>query len=470
MTENYFGITDTGKMRDNNEDDFIAEKIVKDRYTMGCVIDGVGGYEGGEVATQIVKETILKYLSIPSGNLITMMKEALKVANEKITEEKLKNDGYEKMACVVTMAIADVKNKKFYYAHIGDTRLYLFRDNSLVKITKDHSFVGFLEDSGRLSEDEAMNHPKRNEINKALGFNTMMKADEEFIETGESPFLPGDILLLCSDGLSDMVNSDQIKSILSGNVLLNVKAKELISLANKAGGKDNITVVLVQNTDKPLKQKATKPAVIKKNERPQSVEPVIEMKEAAFDPGKIPRRRSRTIIRFLTVCCGLLLGALAWSFFKWRPLNNRDGSSGTITQLNAQEKKLADTINFFTTTTLLVSDSLFAQPVILSDTLFIQNDSLYILGSENFVVKADTSFKGPAFMLAPDCQYILLENIVFENFDLAILAQNKSLHLKNVQFKNCRVPVQYQFAFPDNEYVNGRFGDSAFFKSDPLPN
>jgi len=73
-------------------------------------------------------------------------------------------------------------------------------------------------------------------------------------------------------------------------------------------------------------------------------------------------------------------------------------------------------------------------------------------------------------MLAPGCKYILLENIVFENFDVAVLAQNKSLHLKNVQFKNCRVPVQYQFAFPDNEYVNGGLGDGAFFKSDSLPN
>jgi serine/threonine protein phosphatase PrpC len=161
MTENYFGITDTGKMRDNNEDDFIAEKILKDRYIMGCVIDGVGGYEGGEVATKIARETILHYFSIPSGDIVTMMKEALKVANEKISEEKIKNSGHENMACVVTMAVADAKNKKFYYAHIGDTRLYLFRDNSLVKITKDHSFVGFLEDSGRLSEDGGDEPPEK---------------------------------------------------------------------------------------------------------------------------------------------------------------------------------------------------------------------------------------------------------------------------------------------------------------------
>src|SRR5690349_11481461 len=114
---NYFGITDTGKMRDNNEDAFIAEKILKDQYVLACVIDGVGGYEGGEVAAQIARENILSYFSIPSGDIITMMKEALMVANEKIYEEKQKKSQNESMACVLTMAIADIENNKFYYAH-----------------------------------------------------------------------------------------------------------------------------------------------------------------------------------------------------------------------------------------------------------------------------------------------------------------------------------------------------------------
>jgi hypothetical protein len=162
------------------------------------------------------------------------------------------------------------------------------------------------------------------------------------------------------------------------------------------------------------------------------------------------------------------LGALAWSFFRWRPLSEKENPA-PISQQNPQEKKLLDTLNLFTTTTLLVSDSLVSSPLYLTDTLLIQKDSLYILGNENFVIKADPGFKGPGILLAPGCQYILLEDIVFENFDVAILAQNKSLHLKNVQFKNCRVPVQYQFAFPDNNYVSGDFSDSAFFKSDSLP-
>ena len=468
MTENYFGITDTGKMRDNNEDAFIAGKILKGRYVLACVIDGVGGYEGGEVAANIARETILKYFSVPSGDMITMMNEAIRVANEKISEEKLKTAGHENMACVVTVAIADIENKKFYYGHIGDTRLYLFRDCSLVKITKDHSFVGFLEDSGRLSEEEAMNHPKRNEINKALGFNLQMKPGEEFIETGESPFLPGDILLLCSDGLSDMVSRAGISSILSDNTSIDEKAKALVAAANTAGGKDNITVVLVKNTDKPLKQKATKPVSIKKNDRQESESPANENTENTPGTlGKSPRVRSRAIIRLLTIFCGLLLGALVWSFFRWRPKKNGENTVLAL-QPNPFEKKLSDTLNLLSTTTLLMSDSLFSNPVYLNDTLFIQKDSLYILGSGNFVLKADSGYTGPAFMLSPECRYILFENIIFENFNVAILVQNKSLHLKNVRFKNCLVPVEYQSFFPNNNYVTGDLSDSTYFKTDSL--
>ena len=121
------------------------------------------------------------------------------------------------MACVLTLVLADVEENKFYYAHVGDTRLYLLRDNSLVKVSNDHSFVGFLEDNGRLTEEAAMRHPKRNEINKALGFDEEQLLQPDYIETAESPFLPSDILLLCSDGLSDMINQKTITSILTSN-------------------------------------------------------------------------------------------------------------------------------------------------------------------------------------------------------------------------------------------------------------
>ena len=205
MADNFFGATDKGKMRDNNEDRFIAQTILQKRYVLACVIDGVGGYEGGEIASGLAHDAIINYLQKPFTEIIQSLKNALAAANERIYKKKQDENEISEMACVLTLTLADIKENKFYYAHVGDTRLYLLRDNSLVKVTKDHSFVGFFEDSGRLTEEAAMNHPKRNEINKALGFDEQQFLQPDYIETGESPFLPGDILLLCSDGLSDMI-------------------------------------------------------------------------------------------------------------------------------------------------------------------------------------------------------------------------------------------------------------------------
>ncbi len=171
MDNNVFGQTDIGRVRDNNEDAFLAEELLHSGFILGCVIDGVGGYEGGEIAAAITKDCIKRNLfNVTAEDLIPRMIGTLKLANDEIYNRKQLDPSLEKMACVLTLVMADVENNKFYYAHVGDTRLYLLRDKVLVKITQDHSFVGFLEDSGRLTESAAMSHPKRNEINQALGF------------------------------------------------------------------------------------------------------------------------------------------------------------------------------------------------------------------------------------------------------------------------------------------------------------
>jgi len=247
MNDQVFGITDTGKQRKNNEDTFIAESTANSKFIIACVIDGVGGYSGGEVAAELARESILRRLNKPSGEIIPMIIDCFKLANDRILQEKQNSKEHNNMACVSTLAIADIEHNQFYYAHIGDTRLYLVRDQSLVKLSHDQSFVGFLEDSGRLSEAEAMNHPKRNEINKALGLDMEPGKENDYIETGQSPFLPGDMLLLCSDGLTDMLDSAKIRAIVTANSTLKEKCQNLIEAANNNGGKDNITVVLVQN-------------------------------------------------------------------------------------------------------------------------------------------------------------------------------------------------------------------------------
>ncbi|WP_207425391.1 PP2C family serine/threonine-protein phosphatase [Pedobacter sp. SYSU D00535] len=361
MAENFFGITDTGKLRDNNEDTFIAEKAMGDRFIIACVIDGVGGYVGGEVAAAIAKDAIQRHLKEPVSNIINTMKEAFSSANERIQEEKQQIKQYDKMACVLTLAVVDVENNLFYYAHVGDTRLYLLRDHSLVKVTKDHSFVGFLEDSGRLSEESAMKHPKRNEINKALGFGQQIQLQKDYIETGQSPFLPGDTLLLCSDGLTDLVNKHEITSILSSASSLEQKGNQLVSAANQNGGKDNITVVLVHNSKKPVKAKVIKPPKNRQVKRPLneakpqpvSVPPqVIVSKPLEGQPVQQPVKKSYN--PYVFVLAGLCLIFLLVIIFL---LTNRGGSENekaptpdTTEQSATEEGMASDSLILMDTT------------------------------------------------------------------------------------------------------------------------
>src|ERR1044071_9572043 len=118
MAENFFGITDTGKVRDNNEDAFIAQTVLNGRFIAACVIDGVGGYEGGEVAAGLAQDIILKYLHEPSEDIIQTLRDAFIAANEKIYSEKQSGGDHDQMACVLTVALADVSENKFYYAHV----------------------------------------------------------------------------------------------------------------------------------------------------------------------------------------------------------------------------------------------------------------------------------------------------------------------------------------------------------------
>jgi serine/threonine protein phosphatase PrpC len=468
MAEHFYGITDVGRIRDNNEDTYIAEKVLGGTFTAACVIDGVGGYEGGEIAAAIARDTLLEHLNRGSGDAFGLMKEALLVANERIYTERSSNPQRESMACVLTMALVDASNNQFYYAHIGDTRLYLFRDNSLVKVTKDHSFVGFLEDSGRLSEEEAMTHPKRNEINKALGFDPQMALHADYVETGSSPFLPGDLLLLCSDGLTDLVNSSTITAILNSNGGLPEKAKELVAAANRAGGKDNITVVLVENTKKRTRQRATKPTLVKKNdEGVAAAVPEQAPAPVATPIHSIPKKSThRTAIIGLAALSLLLLTALIWNI--WRTPAEDELVMPMQRERHPQEQRLVDAIAGAPVTTVSLADTALGFVVPISDTIVIEQDSLHLIGN-GITLQGDSLYRGPVFVVAPTCRYLVLENLVLQDFNTALVASRNVLYLKNVRFRNCPVPVQYQFMLPNNRYISGRTRDSLFFVSDSLP-
>jgi serine/threonine protein phosphatase PrpC len=466
MAENYFGLTDTGKVRTNNEDTFITQKVMGNRMVLAAVIDGVGGYNGGEVAADIAKNVIIDRLSGLQGEIIHGMIDAFKLASKQISDKKLEDKELESMACVATMALVDLENNQFFYAHVGDTRLYLLRDTSLVKISKDHSFVGFLEDSGRLTEDAAMNHPKRNEINKALGFTNQIDTDESFIETGQSPFLPGDMLLLCSDGLTDLVDKHSILDIITQNTSLQEKASKLIATANANGGRDNVTVVLVKNDKAQQKPQATMPvsSPAKRNDeaddgitparsKQQHVEPEIIYK-APMGPN---RNLGLTLI--LGFLCLVFLSSTIWLFLTNQKEATPLSQTGPPVQKlrNADEVKLQDAIDAFKGDTLVLSDTSFKQPIIITDTLHIDQDTLYVRVKGNITLQRDTAFKGPALSIAADSKVVVLENFKFKDFNTGIDLGNTGLFLKNTQFINCKLHVQRQYNLIADEPVTADF-------------
>lgn len=458
MREYFFGITDKGKRREKNEDTFIARELFKKEFLVACVIDGVGGYSGGEVAAAITRAVILEHLQKLPADIIKTLQDAIIAANAKILEEKKKNHKNDQMACVLTCAVTDIKNNKLYYAHVGDTRLYLLRDRSLVKLSKDHSVVGFLEESGRLSEEDAMNHPRRNEITRALGFEENIDDINDFIETGESPFLPGDVILICSDGLSDMIGSNTILSILLAKNSLAERAAELVAAANDAGGNDNITAVLVQNTNQPIPKVVLKPVERKHDARKNQLS---EDNDSPEKHPEVPVRRNRSFIALLTL---FSIGLLAMVLFQKSPRvqgNNIVLKTGAVKPENENLDLFIRHVNDSAKNYKLAPEGSFLN---LSGPVWINKDSFYIRGN-GVTITCDSNYKGPAIVISNTAKHIVLDSVVFKNFDVAIVVQKNNIALRNVRFINCRVPVLYQLSFPDTT-ISGRLKDSIFI---PFP-
>ncbi|MEO6253253.1 MAG: protein phosphatase 2C domain-containing protein [Ferruginibacter sp.] len=456
MAEYFFGITDKGKRREKNEDTFIVQEVSSKDLLLACVIDGVGGYNGGEVAAEIARSVILEHVQNLSGDIIETLQLAVIAANEKIQQQRSTEEGTANMACVLTCVIADIKNNKLYYSHVGDTRLYLLRDASLVKISSDHSAVGFLEESGRLSEDDAMRHPRRNEVNKALGFETEIAEADDYIETGESPFLPGDIILVCSDGLSDMISSGTITSILHKNKTLKEKAKCLVDAANEAGGNDNITAVLVENNKQPKKQVALKPADKKNGINGLYA---VQNTTTARQPVSIARNKHKGIIIFLTLLSLALLTALAVSLFQQRARLKKTAAIAKPPQAKPKDEKLLQLISHANDTGKVYAMSAGGS-FLMGESISINKDSFHLRGNGTHII-AGTNYKGPAFIIGSTAKHIVLDSLVFENFDAALIIQKNNIVFRNVRFINCRMPVQYAVTIPDST-ISGRFKDSVF--------
>lgn len=235
------GASDLGRVRHNNED---ALYVDADRGIF-LVVDGIGGQAAGEKAAEIAVGRVRARLERQIGTPEQRIREAIAMANNEIVRAARDNPEWQGMACVLTVAVLD--NGSAVVGHVGDSRLYQIRHGEIRKITHDHSPVGEREDNNEITEAEAMRHPRRNEVFRDVGSEEHAPDDEDFIEVQRVPFEPDSALLLCSDGLSDQVASQEIRQTVERHAGdPETAVRELIDAANAAGGKDNVTVVLVE--------------------------------------------------------------------------------------------------------------------------------------------------------------------------------------------------------------------------------
>jgi len=235
------GASDSGRLREVNEDRFHVD-VGRGLFV---VIDGVGGQAAGGKAADTAVAMLRARLERETGPLVSRLREAITVANNEIHRLAGTRAEWNGMACVLTAVI--VRGSHAIVGHVGDTRLYKLWRGRIEKITRDHSPVGEREDARELSEREAMQHPRRNEVYRDVGSEPHEPADPEFIDIQEVGFEPDAALLLCSDGLTDLVDSSSINEIVrrwAGRPQM--VADALIEAANAAGGKDNVTIVYVE--------------------------------------------------------------------------------------------------------------------------------------------------------------------------------------------------------------------------------
>lgn len=243
----FYGKSDLGKIRTNNEDAFLLCNIWDNDHVLAVAIDGVGGYEGGEVAAALAQESIIEFLNMNTpGDCLLLIKEAVIAANNRIFSEREQTPSLANMSCVLTAALIEVDSMRVNIAHVGDTRIYQYASSRIEKLSHDHSLVGYREEIGDLTEEEAMTHPQRNIISRDVGSKRLAMTDSEYVEVASYPLENRTQLLLCSDGLCDMVTSKQMAQILSMEISVEKKVDDLIQEALNAGGRDNVTVVLVQ--------------------------------------------------------------------------------------------------------------------------------------------------------------------------------------------------------------------------------
>ncbi|MFI5187367.1 MAG: Stp1/IreP family PP2C-type Ser/Thr phosphatase [Chitinophagales bacterium] len=238
-------VSDLGNIRTNNEDIGLFfrigdEVISREKGCLMMVADGMGGHNAGEVASRMAADIISHEYFKLNGSIEKSLAKAFELANKNIFEMSMSNKSVKGMGTTCTTLI--IADKIIYYAQVGDSRAYLLKDNKISRITEDQTYVQELVKNGEITMAEAAVHPKRNILTNAMGTKDSLRVD-----TGKFalPFEEKDRLMICSDGLYEYLNDNEIARILGGNSLHHA-ANEMVEEAKKRGGHDNITVVLAE--------------------------------------------------------------------------------------------------------------------------------------------------------------------------------------------------------------------------------
>lgn len=237
------GLTDNGLSRESNQDSLFVSDLRE--LPLFIVADGMGGHNAGEIASSIAVEAIKEKFMETRENLqskdsiIKTIKDSVFEANKKIYFKALSTPECSGMGTTLTMSY--IFDNEIYIGHIGDSRAYYISDSDIDQLTEDDSLVNELIKNGSITIEEAKNHPQRNVITKALGTSIDIEVDIQTIK-----YKIGDILIICSDGLSNMVKEDKVFDIIKSEEDVSLACQSLIDLAKKNGGSDNITLIIIK--------------------------------------------------------------------------------------------------------------------------------------------------------------------------------------------------------------------------------
>ncbi len=233
-------LTDVGKKRTRNEDYYGFFRLGPDEV-LALVADGMGGHASGEVASRLAVETIRETYEKGRGEqeVLTALKSAFEISNFTILQKSLEREDLHGMGTTATALV--LKEGEIFAGHVGDSRAYLLRESTLSQLTRDHSLVERMVEQGLLSREEAKSHPQRNVIYQSLGVNRDLEPEL----LGPIPVFPNDSLILCTDGLSNLVTDPEILEIVGGNPSQKA-CEKLVDLANQRGGHDNITLQVLK--------------------------------------------------------------------------------------------------------------------------------------------------------------------------------------------------------------------------------